>query len=184
MIFHSDVYSILINIWWLAKRYSILIAHFTRVINPACTLQIYNMLTSCHVIISLIYIHSVLYLFSVSLWRRANARNVRLYYPYWQYTDLYSAYAGHYVYFKRFCNWEFAVFCEKSIIPLPEPGVLVRNEIWSSLKIPERFVTRLAWLSFSFFNSRLTFCSSSSIAERFGSSILVVYYLHRCCHDY
>ena len=24
----------------------------------------------------------------VSLWRRANARNVRLYYPYWQYTDL------------------------------------------------------------------------------------------------
>ena len=23
----------------------------------------------------------------VSLWRRANARNVRLYYPYWQYTD-------------------------------------------------------------------------------------------------
>ena len=29
------------------------------------------------------------YLFSVSLWRRANARNVRLYYPYWQYTDLF-----------------------------------------------------------------------------------------------
>ena len=25
---------------------------------------------------------------TVSLWRRANARNVRLYYPYWQYTDL------------------------------------------------------------------------------------------------
>ena len=44
------------------------------------------------------------YLFSVSLWRRANARNVRLYYPYWQYTDLfdlhlYSAYAAHYIYF-------------------------------------------------------------------------------------
>ena len=31
----------------------------------------------------------VLYLFSVSFWRRANARNVRLYYPYWQYTDLF-----------------------------------------------------------------------------------------------
>ena len=29
----------------------------------------------------------VLYLFSVSLGRTANARNVRLYYPYWQYTD-------------------------------------------------------------------------------------------------
>ena len=28
-------------------------------------------------------------LFSVSLWRRANARNVRPYYPYWQYTDLF-----------------------------------------------------------------------------------------------
>ena len=28
-------------------------------------------------------------LFSVSLWRRANARNVRLYYPYRQYTDLF-----------------------------------------------------------------------------------------------
>ena len=27
------------------------------------------------------------YLFSVSPWRRANARNVRPYYPYWQYTD-------------------------------------------------------------------------------------------------
>ena len=26
---------------------------------------------------------------SVSLWRRANARNVRLYYPYWRYTDLF-----------------------------------------------------------------------------------------------
>ena len=26
---------------------------------------------------------------SVSLWRRANARNVRLHYPYWQYTDLF-----------------------------------------------------------------------------------------------
>ena len=25
----------------------------------------------------------------VSLWRRANARNIRLYYPYWQYTDLF-----------------------------------------------------------------------------------------------
>ena len=25
----------------------------------------------------------------VSLWRRANARNVRPYYPYWQYTDLF-----------------------------------------------------------------------------------------------
>ena len=29
------------------------------------------------------------YLFSVSLWRRANARNARLYYSYWQYTDLF-----------------------------------------------------------------------------------------------
>ena len=28
-------------------------------------------------------------LFSVSLWRRVNALNVRLYYPYWQYTDLF-----------------------------------------------------------------------------------------------
>ena len=46
-----------------------------------------------------------------SLWQRANARNVRLFYPYWQYTDLfifrfvsklhlYSTYAAHYaVYF-------------------------------------------------------------------------------------
>ena len=30
-----------------------------------------------------------------SLWRRANARNVRLYYPYWQYTD-------HFIF--RFCS--------------------------------------------------------------------------------
>ena len=29
------------------------------------------------------------HLFSVSLWRRANARNVRPCYPYWQYTDLF-----------------------------------------------------------------------------------------------
>ena len=41
----------------------------------------------------------------LSLTLRANARNVRLYYPYWQYTELcifrfvlYSAYAAHYVY--------------------------------------------------------------------------------------
>ena len=43
----------------------------------------------CHMIFSLILIHSVFYLFSVSLWRRANARNVRLYYPYRQYTNLF-----------------------------------------------------------------------------------------------
>ena len=30
---------------------------------------------------------TALFLSYVSLWRRANARNVRLYYPYWQYTD-------------------------------------------------------------------------------------------------
>ena len=36
-----------------------------------------------------IYFLFYFYLFSVSLWRRANARNVRLYYPYWQYTDLF-----------------------------------------------------------------------------------------------
>ena len=36
-------------------------------------------------------IHSFIYLFSVSPWHRANARNVRLYYPYWQYANfLYS----------------------------------------------------------------------------------------------
>ena len=33
--------------------------------------------------------HSVFHLFSVSLRRRANARNVKLYYPYWQYTNLF-----------------------------------------------------------------------------------------------
>ena len=39
----------------------------------------------------LAYINSLgfFYLFSVSLWRRANARNVRPYYPYWRYTDLF-----------------------------------------------------------------------------------------------
>ena len=31
---------------------------------------------------------SYINLFSVSLGRKTNARNVRLYYPYWQYTDL------------------------------------------------------------------------------------------------
>ena len=36
------------------------------------------------------YINSlVFYLFSVSLWRRANVRNVRLYYPYRRYTNLF-----------------------------------------------------------------------------------------------
>ena len=30
-----------------------------------------------------------IYFLHVSLWRRANARNVRLYYPYWQYTNLF-----------------------------------------------------------------------------------------------
>ena len=29
------------------------------------------------------------YRYHISLWRRANARNVRLYYPYWQYTNLF-----------------------------------------------------------------------------------------------
>ena len=39
-------------------------------------------LTFCHIIISLI-------LLGFSLWRRANARNVRLYYPNWQYTNIF-----------------------------------------------------------------------------------------------
>ena len=48
----------------------------------------------CHMIIShfirwLSLIHSVFYLFSVSLWRRAYARNIRLYYTYPQYTNLF-----------------------------------------------------------------------------------------------
>ena len=34
-----------------------------------------------------ITLNQVYIIVSVSLWRRANARNVRLYYPYWQYTD-------------------------------------------------------------------------------------------------
>ena len=55
---------------------------------------------------------------NISLWRRANARNVRLYYPYRQYTNLfifrfvsqYSAYAEHYVYLnKTFLKVEEAV---------------------------------------------------------------------------
>ena len=50
------------------------------------------LLCICYCFSHLIYLtfcHSVLYLFSVSLRRRADARNVRLYYPYWQYTDLF-----------------------------------------------------------------------------------------------
>ena len=35
----------------------------------------------------MVYIY--IYIYMVSLWRRANARNVRLHYPYWQYTDLF-----------------------------------------------------------------------------------------------
>ena len=36
------------------------------------------------------YIYSVIYLFSVSVWRTANARNVRVYYPYWQFTNIFT----------------------------------------------------------------------------------------------
>ena len=36
----------------------------------------------------------VFYFFSVSLWRRTNARSVRLFYSYWQYTDLFMYYCG------------------------------------------------------------------------------------------
>ena len=36
-----------------------------------------------------VWLVRIVILFFVSLWRRANARNVRLYYPYWQYTDLF-----------------------------------------------------------------------------------------------
>ena len=65
----------------------------------------------CKIIYFLFY--SVHYLFSVSLWWRANTRNVRLYYPYWQYTDLFifrfvsllcaysTHYAAHYVLFNN-----------------------------------------------------------------------------------
>ena len=42
---------------------------------------------SMHLLLFLIRL--VFYLFSVSLWRRAYARNVRLYYPYRQYTNIY-----------------------------------------------------------------------------------------------
>ena len=62
-------------------------------------------------IISLIQIHSVCYLFSISLWRRANARNVRLYYPYWQYTDL-----------NIICAWSGILFPYLRIITLTVTG--------------------------------------------------------------
>ena len=73
------------------------------------------LLCICHCFSHLIGLHSVtllslfykfnrFYLFFVSLWQRASARNVIPYYPYRQYTDLlyfdlyhYSAYAAHYV---------------------------------------------------------------------------------------
>ena len=57
----------------------------------------------CHMIISYKFTR-FFYLFSVYLWRMANARNVRLYCTYWQYTDLFifqfyiSAYVAHFVY--------------------------------------------------------------------------------------
>ena len=57
------------------------------------------------------------YLFSVSLWRRANARNVRLYYPYWQYTDLFifrfnwiSTLPTQHTTFIALKLWDFSVF--------------------------------------------------------------------------
>ena len=69
----------------------------------------------CHVIISLIYIHSNIYLFSVSLWRRANVRNIRLYYPYWSYWQ----YTNLFIYFekdKRLIGQRWLVHAAYSII--------------------------------------------------------------------
>ena len=45
----------------------------------------------CHMIFFLvyIYIHSIFYSSNGSLWRRANARNVRLRFPYREYTNLF-----------------------------------------------------------------------------------------------
>ena len=51
----------------------------------------------------------------VSLWRRANARNVRPYYPYWQYTDLFIF---------RFCI---------STLPTQHTTVLLISNLLSSL---------------------------------------------------
>ena len=63
-------------------------------------------------LLSAVVYESMVYSFSVSLWRSANARNVRLYTirigsapPTFLYFDLYlySAYAAHYVYFTFEC---------------------------------------------------------------------------------
>ena len=65
------------------------------------------------------YVFTIYHTYKFSLWRRANARNVRLYYPYWQYTYdtflyfkiyLYSGYAAHYVYFNLKLNISWSAY--------------------------------------------------------------------------
>ena len=50
-----------------------------------------------------------MYIWKRSLWRRANARNVTIYYPYWQYTDLFIF---RFIYYVRVCvkQWSSTFF--------------------------------------------------------------------------
>ena len=61
-----------------------------------------------NIVVSVIYV--LHFLFSVSLWRRANARNVRPYYPYWQYTDLFIFRFMYFVCLAYF-YYNYDVFC-------------------------------------------------------------------------
>ena len=111
------------RLWIDAKKCSRWLACFCILLSIIMHLLLFlspDWLTFCHMIISCVN-SLVFYLFSVSLWRRADARNVRLYYPYWQYTNLlyfdfylYSAYAAHHVYIQQLYSHEFHVFGEST----------------------------------------------------------------------
>ena len=59
----------------------------------------------CHMIISVIQIHSIFYLFFVSLTKGLYARNVRFSYPYWQYTNLFISFDLYlYIYIQCPCS--------------------------------------------------------------------------------
>ena len=92
---------LILLVYWLTSKIVGINSYFCILLCITTHLLLFlspDWLIFCHVIISLIYIHSNIYLFSVSLWRRANVRNIRLYYPYWSYWQ----YTNLFIYFEKY----------------------------------------------------------------------------------
>ena len=117
----------------------------------------------------------------VSLWRTANARNVRLYHPYWQYTD-------HSIF--RFVS----LLCLRSTLRLLQMYLMVSNSLdvaqWSrsigckKTFFEEKYLAKFHRFSSYCYNSQLrASCSAEFTQNFFGITFTYSFYKFRYKKD-